>query len=98
VRTADSPAETFTSSGGTLTGTITTDSAGAADRVVTFTETLTNSSPTAGTGSGTGQLVYLDNGNSSSDTLTATYTTKPSKDNSNVATEQGIITLTNPTP
>jgi hypothetical protein len=43
--------ETFTSAG----GTITTDSAGDADRVVTFTDTFTAATSTTGTGSGTGQ-------------------------------------------
>jgi hypothetical protein len=90
--------ETFTSSGGTLTGTITSDSAGEADRVVTFTDTFTAATPTTGTGSGTGQLIYLDNGNSSTDNLTATYTNAPTRTNPNVATEQGTIILTNSTP
>jgi hypothetical protein len=90
---------TFTSSGGTLTGTITTDATtGVDDRTVNFTETFTTTSPTTGTGTGTAQLIYLDNGNSSSDTLAAVFTTAPDKSASNIETEQGTITLTNPTP
>jgi hypothetical protein len=91
--------ETFTSSGGTLNGTITTDAAaGVADRVVTFTETFTTSSPTAGTGTGTAQLTYLDNGNTSPDTLAAEYTTKPDKSSPSIQADQGTITLTNSAP
>jgi hypothetical protein len=91
--------ETFSSSGGTLTGTITTDtSSGVADRVVTFTETFTTTSPTAGTGTGTAQVIYLDNGNITSDTLAATFTRAPDKAAPGIQTEQGTITLTNPTP
>ena len=87
--------ETFTSSGGTLTGTITTDTAsGVADRMVTFTETFTTASPTAGTGTGTAQLIYLDNGNTSADTLAATFTRAPVKASPGTQTEQGTITLT----
>jgi hypothetical protein len=92
-------AVTFTSSGGTLNGTITTDAAsGVADRTVSFTETFTTTSPTAGTGTGTAQLIYLDNGNISSDTLAAVFSTAPDKSAPNIETEQGTITLTNPTP
>jgi hypothetical protein len=89
--------ETFTASGGTLTGTVTTDTAsGVADRMVTFTETFSASSPTSGTGTGTAQLVYLDNGNTSSDTLAAAYTTAPDKAAAGIEDEQGTITLTTP--
>jgi hypothetical protein len=89
--------ETFTSSGGTLTGTVTTDTAaGVADRIVTFTETFTASSPTAGTGTGTAQLIYLDNGNTSSDVLAAAYTTAPDTSGPGIQAEHGTITLTRP--
>ena len=89
--------ETFTSTGGTLTGTITTDAAsGVADRMVNFTETFTTTSSTKGTGTGTAQLIYLDNGNVSSDTLAAAFTRAPVKGSPSTQTEQGTITLTSP--
>jgi hypothetical protein len=90
--------ETFTSAGGTLTGTITTEpKAGVPDRTITYTETFT-SSPGGGTGTGTAQVIFFDNGNSFTANLTDTYNTIPDKSAPNVEKYEGTLTLTNPTP
>jgi hypothetical protein len=91
--------ETFTATGGTLTGTITTEpKAGVPDQTITYTETFTNSSPTEGTGTGTAQVIDFDNGNSTNETLTDIYDTVPDPSAPNVQTYSGTLTLTNPTP
>jgi hypothetical protein len=88
----------FTAAGGTLSGTITTDPApGVPDLVITFTETFTTSQG-GGTGTGTAQVVYFVNGNSSTQNLSASYTTKPDKLNPAIQNEEGTLTITNPTP
>jgi hypothetical protein len=88
----------LTLTGGTLTGFISTDDGtGAADRTVSFTENFTYSGPNAASGTGTAEVTYFDNGNTSEQNLTASDTTAPTK-TSNVVTETGTITLTNPAP
>jgi hypothetical protein len=88
----------LTTTGGTLTGFISTDDGtGTSDRTVSFTENFTNSGPNAASGTGTAEVTYFDNGNTSEQNLTASDTTAATK-TKNVVTETGTITLTNPAP
>jgi hypothetical protein len=88
----------LTTTGGTLTGFISTDDGtGTSDRTVSFTENFTNSGSNAASGTGTAEVTYFDNGNTSEQNLTASDTTVATK-TKNVVTETGTITLTNPAP
>jgi len=83
---------TLTLTGGTLTGFVSTHkNSGIGERAVTFTETFTTTG-TTGTGSGTAQVVYFDDGSTTNHSLTSTFTTAPTKV-AKVVTEQGTITL-----
>ncbi len=83
---------TLTLSGGTLTGFVSThQNSGIGDRTVSFTETFTTTGATS-TGTGTAQVVYFDDGSTTSHALTSTFTTTPTK-TAKVVTEQGTVTL-----
>ena len=71
----------FTSTEGTLTGTITSDksSPNAEERVITFTEAFTDSTPTAATGTGTANVKFVENGNTIAENLTSAHTTEANK-------------------
>lgn len=88
----------LTLTGGTLTGFISTDDGtGSADRTVSFTENFTYTGSNSASGTGTAEVTYFDNGNTSEQNLTASDTTAPTK-TQNVVTETGTIIFTNPAP
>jgi hypothetical protein len=91
---------TLTLTGGTLTGFVSTNKDnGVGDRTFSFTETFSTSqdgTTITGSGTGTGEIVYFDDGSTSDYTLTDAFTEQPTSA-AKVDTDQGTLTLT-PSP